>query len=130
MSNRLVRLLLACAVLAIPLPVIADPISILNLGRFISPAPASSSGGIDNDNLHGRVEFRGSDGDFVSEALLISSVSPLHFAGHGSVLTSRLNSTGGGAGALAEIFVLFDVAEAQRFEFSSNFHTFGSGGPT
>jgi hypothetical protein len=124
--------LLATAIVATPLPVLADPISVVSLTRTIVNGVNTSDTGFsettlrDRDNLGNSIGILRPDGDLVSsESLLISVASPSDFTGHGNVGTSwdLTSPRTGGANATANFSVVFDVTESQRFAFSGNFQT-------
>jgi len=126
--SRLV--LLATAIVATPLPVIADPISLVSLTQRVinqvstSDTSTSSRTLSGSDSLFNHLEIVRPDGDSVSsQSSMTSLASPSVFSGDGLVSVSRdlSSSRGGGASAIADYSVIFDVTEAQQFAFSGNF---------
>src|SRR4029078_1287801 len=95
----------------------------INRVRRVVPSPSSRtlSG---SDSLFNHLEIVRPDGDSVSsQSSMTSSASPSVFSGYGPVSVSRdlSSSRGGGASAIADYSVIFDVTEAQQFAFSGNF---------
>jgi len=134
MRNRLSRLLLAFVVLAVPLPVIADPISIVaftqSSGAAVSTIDRSDVVNNSGQNtLNSRVEMVGPGGEGLlsaaSQLISVASTTEGHFAGQGSADASRIQagSAFAEAFAVAVFSIVFDVTEAQRFDFAGNFQT-------
>jgi len=105
--SRLV--LLATAIVATPLPVIADPISLVSLTQRVinqvstSDTSTSSRTLSGSDSLFNHLEIVRPDGDSVSsQSSMTSSASPSVFSGDGLVSVSRdlSSSRGGGASAI------------------------------